>query len=1197
MKRLILWTCLILLIAWSVPFARAIEIQSEFTNLYVTEDNLELAKNRTLTIRCTQNDRYGQLFVQGHNITVECSPPIYVYNKRLAGWIPKETQTTATSMCVISNPFGEGKVNPNVPQNTVLKMFPELRKPVKEGKIRLQGLFGSVGCALDSIFGGGCGGSGVSREEFDIQVDRIDSLMDWRNRTITWMEMADVVDAKQNAAIELANDINKRQDVALASVQSQATQIAEMMDVTGKYVDTQLANLQADTRTLALQIEQTAQDILEQSQSGDLLLLNQMNSQDRILAAAIQNHSNVTRENFGRVNEQSRYLARNVRDLLATVYDMFSNRAFRREQTRLVWNAIEELRSMGLEPFLDKRAGFAGKPPMELTDNQELPISIRTVFVDNVWLNYITQASSGSSQIVSHKIVLECNTRWALNYARTWNEYQDVMERIGPASCNPSQPQGSRCVCWIKVQTSQCSRAVSSWNWSSTTNANIDQTVCASNSYSRGNEQYIFKLDQWHSWLQNKCIVPIAGEYTIFSERMNTISRVPYDLKVCPMEVDTFLYNPPNYPTMPFAIYQLWKDSFRVMVLQLPDIEKEVYGWLPRGLTGIRSPLSYLENGTSAICDVQLFQGVSPTPLRVTELSLTDIDTSVSVSSPSLPGEIVTEKILSVPFDSVLPPSTMALLGSLTAGSTSVYDLPFLMSQLNGGRAGVGGIKDQPTYFLFPANIPTVTSYEKWTDIYSDVEYDPRDAMVGAQSFVRERDGSTGECSTEVDTGTFGFWCTLLEHFVVHPQSNNDRLVLQPNEWSYVTTINVPEGTIMQLRTAECPSISYRVSATRSVELTITNPLDSQPNTLRLHVSDPSCSEQDEVISITLRPKETMTHRIPPPCSSDEMSISVLVERIGSQGEWVACNQQSNQPSLDITVPAEDSETMRLVTPTAADVVYLSEVVQSDISLRFTSVGVELTKMIVHLLDFVRPDNTYALLLQNGTNQNDTLAALQAMYQSTRNNLTESVHALLTGGLKTNLTSNGTLSNLIQPYLQQIQEDSKVVADVLANNSKSLIEMDDIIAQLDNLTETRANYTEELRRIMEEEDKKFADMMDSVDASGSCKPGLNPLTWIASAGCGVGKVTSSVLGSLTGGLGGIGDFFLGPLKTIFTLAMYVLVIYGLFLLVRFLYHHWKNRKPRNYEPVVEEDIGEARESVEMAPVDSTRRSSRSLYSV
>jgi hypothetical protein len=230
------------------------------------------------------------------------------------------------------------------------------------------------------------------------------------------------------------------------------------------------------------------------------------------------------------------------------------------------------------------------------------------------------------------------------------------------------------------------------------------------------------------------------------------------------------------------------------------------------------------------------------------------------------------------PFDFLLPAGSDAIVGEWrTRGSpamTTVFDTPTGSTPINNVNAIRQGTL---TYNWQPIpdgyNITTQTSYQDnvpqpggpWAaplllDAWMANNAVPFSALDGQFSAdFSEVQFSNGQCQVGADY-VMEWVCELFAQFNINAFTNMREgvLFLQPKVWSYIATINVDQGPVVQRVFAGCPEVSFTQFTNGFVQLTLVNSLPTPIDVIVRTTTSDNCPTVADV-PYSMLPKQTIS--------------------------------------------------------------------------------------------------------------------------------------------------------------------------------------------------------------------------------------------------------------------------------------------------------------------------------------------------
>ncbi len=581
------------------------------------------------------------------------------------------------------------------------------------------------------------------------------------------------------------------------------------------------------------------------------------------------------------------------------------------------------------------------------------------------------------------------------------------------------------------------------------------------------NGDKIDSLVRFHQFLSDICGVTLASptltsgtrKFQIFSLRIATVNiNAPLVPSLtCLPDLDYIFESNTGEVSTIFAIYSYLMQSFQTLLDEQQVAETQIYGILPNFLTHETVPFQSLRDNRTYTCYRSSFVAISPDTrpsFEVLSRNVVPLVTATAYDRPPIcdltgcvfGNPVSTESTstaqTSVNFENLLPSASRPIMGEWRTGGipamTTIFDIcdqcapiDTVVSQRNGKITYVWQpIPDNysiSTQTSFQESIPLdsggpwprATFLDKW----QEENPNPFNHFDGQFSLdLTEAPLSGGRCVLQPEDPV-GWPCELLDQWSIHASTNMRQglLVLTPKTWSYIVTLNVVKGEILQRVFAGCPEFKFIPYSDGFMELQLINSLPIPVRVVtRVTAVGSGCSPEGD-ITHTLEPRQVQ-QRIIIGCGQQLLSVFT----IGAGGALQQCEN-----TLNVTfVPNAQANVKRFVIDRVNRSFVTDEIVARSIDLQTQTVL--LMQNLVPLLVTQFTPNIEAPERSDLIQQ--LLRDYNASLQTVRNTATI-------------FTTGGTVTDAIQPFVQQFNNLSSSFV-VLQTTAKEQIRAVEIAANV-----------------------------------------------------------------------------------------------------------------------------------------------------
>jgi hypothetical protein len=451
--------------------------------------------------------------------------------------------------------------------------------------------------------------------------------------------------------------------------------------------------------------------------------------------------------------------------------------------TRKAQQRLQEISDEGLYvPFLND----VGQPPASSLG------PYRSVLVERALLRY-GYFQSGTYYLRRKTLTLECDTAFYLDRSSDAMSWRDVLDNLGPSTCDPLE-FGS-CRCWVVINSQRCATnqsTILSNALNRTFDFTLNATWCTGSITNELSETVLTPnalLTHFGTQCTNEAF--LAGSKGVVS---GTLIPVTYSLDhhshICDMNLASVFSG--NHSNFVETIFDHWSRGYALSLRRKDVYSRVVDGTIPLNMTIVPDPFTRRGN-MEMRCWKAYFMVYSAEWLPVYRFSDPVMSTTVSMRIGTSNITTKTSDVFSSqPYNFVLEPA-LKMVGN-PFSTTTVFDIvddELSLAETATTRKGMA------TYPMVPfLNSTTLAFWRYW----HGVDFDHREGLNVPE--LSKRSVSGGFCTGAATVGA-GSWCTRKDRFFFFQRNNT--LVANAYDEKYDVTLVIPEGTVVANQFSDCP--------------------------------------------------------------------------------------------------------------------------------------------------------------------------------------------------------------------------------------------------------------------------------------------------------------------------------------------------------------------------------------------------------
>ena len=922
----------------------------------------------------------------------------------------------------------------------------------------------------------------------------------WANASFT---LASDQDAVNQNVRDMLDTINQQ----TAGLQNQTRTLNNSIGALAASTDAKFANVSAGFDAVYLSLAAG----VDFSQAISLRQQQFENATFRNFQAIINKTQELTRNisvNNRRLLKNDRDNQRMIAQTQALTAKNIAKRQVRRELVRQIAILKQQAVSDGLQPFLHPQ--FPGADPGVSTPatRRTLVDRILVNFITQPASQFIVHQYTLTFYCNADVILDQTYS------AQVWNDIAELLGPVNCTNRPGQLVDNCRCWIEVAHATCQAADPTdpggTNFNWqkiTTTTDRNaylLTSEKCHLNVQPSTNNVWngvlIDDLTIFHRLLGELCSVQLADpvgsggqasgtrRYQISSTRLGIVN---FDKPVnpsltCLPDLDYVFENPTAEVDMIYAVYFSLMKSLQTLLTENQRAEIQTYGILPNFITHETIPFQSLADNRTYTCYRASFIAISPDTrpsFEVQSRTVVPVVTSTAYDRPPVcdntgcvfgnpaTTETTTSSVTSVSFENLLPSASRPIMGEWrTSGvpaMTSIYDIcdqcapvDTVVSSRDGKITYVWqpvpanySLASQTSYFeSVPLDSggpwPRATFLDKWQENNPD----PFNHFKGQFSLdVTDAPLSGGRCILQPDDPV-GWPCELLDQWSIHASTNMrlGTLVLIPKTWSYIVTLNIVDGEILQRVFSGCPEFTYTTYTDGLVELQLRNTLPTQNRVItRIQSLTAGCPAVPDVTHV-LEPRQVQ-QRVIPTCGQQ----TLIVLSIGAGGSLIQCEN-----GLNITFDPVSPVNVKRFTVDFTNRSFVSDevvAITNDLQLRTLQLQTDLVPLLVTEFtpELTAPQRADAI--------NNLLASYNATLQTVRN-------------VALTLQRGQSASDAIRPFVDQFNAVDNRLTDLQVQSD----------VQLDRVNTSVLKFSADLVDFKTKTDNLIA----SIDASIKAKDDL-----------------------------------------------------------------------------------------------------------
>lgn len=899
-------------------------------------------QQNTATFQCNQDNFYDNgLQIQSPNGTInyyaiECLPPLHAYDTELVGFVPAQGTLYTTQACQVTSLSAfNGQNFTNFNANTG-SSNPAGRRLLGFG-------FGSLGTQF--LTGGACAvtfgaismlGTNCNADDGNIPSSQwIAQLQSFNN----FIANTTAFDNDVTNSLGAQANVNSQVQTVLTQLNSKTTALANYTFTLNATVyalavhDTmQFAAVNSQLQTIYTGFGLFGQQVQQQSAETIALQAFTISSFQAVLNTTNKIQANSAATNLANLHKFNT-LTQLVKQLAVSV----SQALLLTQMKAAITNGIYQNQAVATQ---NGEVFYVDPTQPGVAPATNFPTALLQVYWDVQYLNYIT-ISGGQKTNHQYGLSYFCNADKYQNLGFPAVDYTDIPTLIGPMNCTNGGDSAAlaKCLCWVKVSHKTCTPPTNFFWQQITSTSRAAYTLTPGSAMCTGaitagandgllisNSTKIYSI--YGQWCAQTLASFPQNQFQFLSYRIgfhNMIAQTPssWITPVCSMDLTNIFETSQYISSLPFIIITSLTQAYAVMATDANAVLQYQQGLQPSYVTYTYLPFETLPDNNTYSCYRASIMGVSlrTKPVFVINPSagnpVTTTVTSTAYDSPPTNcigtqcdfGNVVNVEqtnnvAYSNPLQSILPAADSVIFDVLQPlgtppATTNVYNAPFLAAATSGPLQSAAG---QLTYMLQPvpagfvlANVDLFSS-NPWpaTAMLNSIGAANYNSRVSAQYFNHENAAYTidqtivsinnlEECV--VPTGQTSQWlCTLLANYNVNPLTNFllGKFVVSPDLWTYIVTLNINMGEIIQRVYPGCPDLSFQQYGANQISFVLTNSLPTTVTTIvRLKSTSGLCQNPGDM-TYDLQPKQIFTRTLPT-CGTQTIQIFQLSSIQGLQ--------------------------------------------------------------------------------------------------------------------------------------------------------------------------------------------------------------------------------------------------------------------------------------------------------------------------
>lgn len=910
----------------------AFPIISTYTSNFLAPSQNPSMQNQTvswqqtsLTIECTAANAQGNIQVGDITYSITCNPPKYLFDTTLRGFVPEYGTLYSTEICLVDKQQALGSYNytatlpPTVgggPSRRLLSFFDTITNA-------FDNYVGGVVCTASLGFAGNCdnngGGGGIDQYARDALINQAAKLTSYIQNMTVW----------QNTADTAISDLQTANQGITATVQNMASQLNTAMAFSSQLNNTvyalalnqnqQAAKVNSDFQGVYNNMTFLGKEILQGQQSVAKLQNVTFTNFQKISLLMQQTQTNQANQNTA-FYQKLHQITRMVKVLANTVRKQALQLNVRNAVTASVFGQAAVAASKGEVMLI--HPSYPGQAPAT-----SFPNTLLKTTLDRLYLSYIN-SSGGVDTAWQTGVNVYCNLNAIQNYGFDTIDYEDMYDLIGPAGCAAGGPSSAltNCLCWMEVTVTSCQR-VSGFRFDTIHSQNranfaLQSSMCAGGSTPVTSTWWNARLFDSMATFNTQILGPICSmqlttaipvmQFSLFSARLGYMNFEQTPLNeiaaVCALNLFAVFESTQYAATMSFNFIQTLMVSYSSMFADDNPILQYEYGFPPNYVSYRTNPFRLMPNNQTYTCYTASIMGVSTTTKPAFEITPTTgepVVTTATIVARDKNGNVVSNSLISstivpsVPLTNLLPQSGDVIFDIIEPQgfqppTSVVYDYPRGSAGLAPPRVARQGMLTYPIQPV-PSGFNLANPAVPWPktatlDVHFALDngvsmfWDHVMAMYTlnqvAVPFQFNAQAQQQICQTP--TGQVPNWlCEFLGNWVLSSETNfrAGTMVAQALDFTYLLTLNVNAGEVVQRVYPGCPDISFSKYQNGAITYTLTNSLPTDVNAVvRILIHSGLCPNPGD-LDVDLIPKQVFSRTI---AACGNMTLQVFQKAVGS---------------------------------------------------------------------------------------------------------------------------------------------------------------------------------------------------------------------------------------------------------------------------------------------------------------------------
>lgn len=818
------------LVFWGLVCASAIEIQSQFQNVWVVDGHMR--QNNSVTVRCRPADFDNPVVLtvttgngSTHEVETTCRSMKFWYRYDKIGVIPLDMRLVTGAACETTyNPSGAllnftNDLNKTVsnPQQLMSHSKYELQRSDNGPRWKLQGVADGAATIINNAGSGGAVTGGLSLalgvgtlifaichhsddaispaewKKIHAMVGKVaNDLNDFRDTT------EQMIAGLQKWNIDVENEVEEIHNFdqnqllfdqsvqqSLDTLQDQTTQLREALNALAESDVDNFNRLYSEMGFLYNQTAVQANEIAETDEELQSLFFYTGNATQN-LSIALNKLAEIEHSHFLQASNRFDNTMQSIFGLAGIVQQLATRSQLWRTLNVAIQQLLAHTADDNFVPFLYD----LGQAPSDETQE--------TVTLDTLHLVTITD----DDKAIRISLSFICNTDKLLDTPGMFFTINQFMSIMAPGFCGiemakvecdttPELAEGFG----LNASTQEADLALSGLCDGEVISEPVQEWLFPSNLTGFLKElTFGISLMEDKDWFIGSDLL-IKSTYVSAADELIPDGTTP-DLLLSGAYGINIVYAVGFFVQYSFMFFFPTLDAFRELR----------QGYLPSRLHFTEIPFSRNPwTKVTSSCTTGSFMAYEPVFLDVFRLTPIDVEMSADVSIDGGPIQTYTQLLGSADFAHLLPAATTIVGSPVPSGDSPVaYDIPFNMLGASPNPADRG---------LLYAMMFNETDYNQMEWILQNgIEFDPYRATDPPKAYQRPLivdDGAFVGCDGTNVRAQEGTWCSILDHFVVAADGGLGEFSFTPKDSaSFLVTFPLPEGQITTVLNSGCPTVT-----------------------------------------------------------------------------------------------------------------------------------------------------------------------------------------------------------------------------------------------------------------------------------------------------------------------------------------------------------------------------------------------------